>query len=184
MFRRVRASAPRVAARRNGYAGAHDWQAMVEQVATAGQTANDPRTDAERHVTINATLLYVLGGLTLFFGLVAFLATMFAAEFIDEWDPSGAGAYWTAFGGLIVLIFTLFAAVPAILAGVGLSRRQEWGRVLALVVAGLHGLWGLTLLVGNIFAILSLGYAIYAFVTLLRADVAALFRQSARGAGA
>lgn len=131
---------------------------------------------ANTHVTVNTILLFVLGGLTLLFGLIAFIATMAAGAFVDNYDGSGAAGYWTRFGGVVALVFMLFIGAPAIVAGIGLSKRQEWGRITALVVAGIHGLYGLTLLVGNFLAILNLGFAIYAFVTLLKPEVAALFR--------
>lgn len=149
------------------------------QPSPAPQARPSQGSDAEKHITINSILLFILGGLTLVFGLIAAIAAFAAGAFVDQYDSSGAAGYWTRFGGLVMLLFALIGGVPPILAGIGVSRRQEWGRILALIVAGLHGLYGLTLLSGNVTAILSLGYAVYAFISLLQPDVAALFHKQA-----
>lgn len=137
-----------------------------------GPQAGDPAS----HITINMILLYIGGGLIMFGGLVAFMATMVAGEFVSRYDDSGAAEFWINFGGTIALMSALLIGLPAILAAIGLGKRAEWGRVLALVVAGLNGLMGLTLLGGNVVAVLNIGWAVYAFITLLDARVVELFR--------
>ncbi len=152
----------------------------MTESASATTTGTDPNT----HVTVNAVLCYIGGGLMVFLGLIAFIATMAAGSFVDEFDSSGAAGYWTRFGGMIALMFMLVMGLPAIFAGIGLNKRAEWGRILALVVASFNLLIGLTLLGGNVTAIINLGWGGYAFWSLLQPDVAALFREDAGAATA
>ncbi len=77
---------------------------------------------------IGAVLMAVIGVM-----LLIFLAGigLFAAA-----DSNDATAFWVLsmialfVGGLMVLL-----ALPGLLAGIGLLRRKEWGRILALIVA-------------------------------------------------
>ncbi|MGB0653142.1 MAG: DUF7144 family membrane protein [Thermoplasmatota archaeon] len=132
--------------------------------------------DPHKHVSLNAVLLYVTGSLALFGGLVAFAATFVTAEFLDGQDQSGIAAFWVRFGGMVALSGALFLGVPALAAGVGLSRRQEWGRILALVVAGINALLGLTLFAGNVVALVNAVLAVYAFWSLTRPELIAYLR--------
>ncbi len=147
---------------------------MAEQATQNAAPVQNMPSPAEKHITLNATFLFIIGGLTLLFGFIAFIATMAAGAFVDEY--SSEAGYWTRFGGVIALVFMAFAGLPAVIAGIGVSKRQEWGRILALVVAGIQFV---TLLFGNVAALLGAAYGVYAFVTLLRSDVAELFRAQA-----
>lgn len=151
---------------------------------TESASANTTGTDPNTHVTINSILCYVGGGLIVFLGFIAFIATMAAGTFVDQFDNSGAAGYWTRFGGFVALLFMLFMGLPAILAGVGLGKRAEWGRILAFIVAAFNVLIGLTLFSGNVTAILNLAWGGYAFWSLMQPEVAALFREDAGAATA
>ena len=91
--------------------------------------------DLHTHVQILGWLRIIGAGLmaAIGLGLLLFLAGigMFAAA-----DSGEAAPFWVlsmvalCSGGLMVVL-----ALPSLLAGIGLLRRKEWGRILALIVA-------------------------------------------------
>lgn len=148
---------------------------MAEQATTTHQGG-----DPNQHVTVNSVLCYIGGGLTVFIGLFVFIATLATGAFVDQWDSSGIARFWIEFGAFVALFFTIVVGLPAILAGVGLGKRAEWGRILALVVAAVNILLGLTLLFGNFMAIINLAWGGYAFWSLMQPNVVELFRPEAQ----
>ena len=81
-------------------------------------------------VTAVAVVYYFIGGLTVLFGLAS-----------TRFGGLAGGAFGAALmvGGIVIGLIIACAGVPSIIAGYGLSRRLEWGRILALVLAGLAG---------------------------------------------
>lgn len=95
----------------------------------------------------------------LLFGLFAGVGALVSVS----GEPSGVllgGTLGAVLGGLVAL-----TALPNLFAGVGLLRRRNWGRILALVLAVLNGLkfpWGTA-------------FAVYTVWALTRDDVEDLF---------
>ncbi len=86
--------------------------------------------DKEKHITILGVLHIVRGSLVLLVGLIAF------AFFVGIGSITGDTTAMGVLGliGLIAVTFLGVLGIPSILAGIGLLKRQEWGRILALVV--------------------------------------------------
>lgn len=148
---------------------------MAEQTRDARPSAG---TDASTHLSI-------LAALTLIPGILVLLGGLFVAWGI--WFGTAAGtAMLGPFGwfipgvlesiiGIIVTV-ALVVSLPAILGGIGLMRRAEWGRVLTLVTAAGVGLFALVS-----FTLVPLAYSVYAGWVLSRDDVVALFEQAPAG---
>lgn len=147
-------------------------------MADPGEAASGhrPGLDPDTHLTIVAVLT-LLGGTAVFLGGLA------ASWWV--WAGSQAG---TAFlgpfgwfvpgilGPIVGLIFgaAVLLALPAILGGLGIVRRAEWGRVLTFVTAVGVGLFALAS-----FTLLPLAYTAYAVWVLTREPVVARFDDTA-----
>lgn len=69
--------------------------------------------------------------------------------------------------GVAIAIILLIISIPGIIAGIGLLKYQQWGRILALVVAVLH-----------LFSFpFGTALGVYAFWVLLNAEAAPLFEK-------
>ena len=86
--------------------------------------------EKEKHIAILGMLHIACGALLFIIGLFAF--AFFAGIGIFSGDPKALGILGLI--GILGAIFMSVFALPGILAGVGLLRRREWGRILALVV--------------------------------------------------
>lgn len=106
----------------------------------------------------SAALMLVIGAFALIFlaglGLFSSAASGDAAPF---WALTLAALF---IGGLMVVL-----ALPSLLAGVGLLRRKEWGRILALIV-GVFDLFNFP--IGTLIAI-------YSFYVLFQSSATAYF---------
>jgi len=121
-------------------------------------------------ITTLAVVNYVFGGFQVFCGLciAAMGGTIFGALGIDQSDPDvqmGAGIFSAIV--IVIGIVTIILGLPTLLAGYGIQKRAQWGRILTIVLAVISGFFavaqGLQLSPG---AILSGGYAIFALVIL------------------
>ncbi len=72
--------------------------------------------------------------------------------------------------GVGVAIFLLILSIPKIIAGIGLMKKQEWRRILTLIVAFLSVL--------NF--PLGTALAIYSFVILIKEETIQLFKPQAK----
>jgi hypothetical protein len=96
------------------------------------------------HIKILAILNIVMGSLTALGGLVVLLAAGSIASLImmglqDSGDAENARIAAPIVGvvGVIVGVFLLALAIPAILGGWGLLNYRSWSRVLMIVISGL-----------------------------------------------
>lgn len=118
----------------------------------------------DQHVKIVAILSIVFGALMAFLGLVVFGIIFGAGAASGEKDALlVTGTVGTAVGGLFVLL-----SLPAIIGGVGLLKRRDWGRILILIVAALSLL--------NV--PFGTAYGIYAFWVLLNDQTRMLFTRA------
>ena len=148
-------------------------------------------------VTGVAIINFVLGGLVILFGLCGFLAALVEAS--EGWRHGGglAGVGFAVF--VVIDLFVLIWAVGAIIAGVGVINRRQWGRVLTLILGGIAGVKSLLaiflmfmvmaspargpfdddrfvgLMVLMMLALLYLGYCIWTYVVLLNSRYGAEF---------
>ena len=117
-----------------------------------------------KHVDLIGILWIALGVFTFFGGFVAFWV-LFGISFIPDIGYEAPVILRTVGAG--IAIFLLVLSIPKIIAGIGLMKRQEWGRILTLIVAFLSIL--------NF--PLGTALAIYSFVILIKEETIQLFRQ-------
>ena len=86
--------------------------------------------EKEKHIAILGMLHIAWGGLVLLIGILGFV--FFAGIGLFTGDAEAMGILGLI--GILAVIFMSVIALPGILAGVGLLRRREWGRILAIVV--------------------------------------------------
>jgi hypothetical protein len=86
--------------------------------------------ERDRHVTVIAILMIARGGLLLFLGLIGFI--VLTGIGVISGDSTALGVLGLI--GLVAIIVMGFIGLPSIIAGIGLLRRKEWGRILALIV--------------------------------------------------
>ncbi len=118
----------------------------------------------EKHVNLLGILWIALGVLNFFGGFVAFFI-LFGLSFIPEIGYEAPVILRTVGAGVAIFLFIL--SIPKIIAGIGLMKKKEWGRILTLVVAFLSLL--------NF--PLGTALAIYSFVILIKDDTIKLFRE-------
>lgn len=118
----------------------------------------------DQHVKIVAILSIVFGALLAFLGLAFFGIIFGAGAASGEKDALlVTGTVGMAIGGFCVLL-----ALPAIIGGIGLLKRRDWGRILILIVAALSLL--------NV--PFGTAYGIYAFWVLLNDQTRMLFARA------
>jgi hypothetical protein len=119
----------------------------------------------EKHVSLIGILWIVWGALGVFGALIIW-GLLFGLSFIPRMGPEAPSILrWVGIGmGLFIGIL----AVPKILAGVGLLRMSEWGRVLTLVLSFLSLLE----------VPLGTALAIYSMIILMKNETIQLFRKT------
>jgi hypothetical protein len=159
------------------------------------------RPERSGAVTGVAVISFVLGGLVILFGLCGLLGALVQA---GE-GMHGPGGGFAGLGNLgfavafVILLFILLWGIGAIVAGVGVINRRQWGRVLALVLGGIAAVAGLLSLFAAVMvmatpalgpfddirvmifmiylllAMVFLGYCIWTYVVLLNSRYSAEF---------
>ncbi|MFQ6108704.1 MAG: hypothetical protein ACE5L7_04025 [Candidatus Aminicenantales bacterium] len=123
----------------------------------------------ERHVDVIGALWIAMGAIGVIFGLGTF-GVLFGVSFIP--DMGHEAPIILRVVGLSVGLFIVVLSAPEIIAGIGLLKRLEWARILALVVAFFNLL--------NIPLGTALG--VYSLVILLKEETALLFRRQPKKA--
>lgn len=89
----------------------------------------------EKHINIIGALWIVSGALGLTFALLVF-GILFGISFIPDIGYEAPIILRTV--GLGVSLFFIILSVPDIIGGIWLMKRQEWARILVLVLAFLN----------------------------------------------
>lgn len=116
----------------------------------------------DRHVHLIGILWIVYGIMGLLFAFIVFLV-LFGVSFIPDMGTIAPGIL--RLSAWIASLFFLALALPQILAGIGLMKRKEWGRILALIVSFFH----------LVSFPLGTALGIYSFVILLKPETITLF---------
>jgi hypothetical protein len=116
----------------------------------------------DRHVHLIGILWIVYGLMGLLFAFFAFLI-LFGVSFIPNMGNVAPGILRLI--AWIASLFFLVLALPQIIAGMGLMKRKEWGRILTLIVSFFH----------LISFPLGTALSIYSFVILLKPETIKLF---------
>lgn len=89
----------------------------------------------EKHVNVISVLWIVYGALGIFF---AFFIFWFFTGISYLPDMDSEGSYILRWVGICGSIFIGTLSLPEIIAGIGLMKRKEWGRIFVLVVSFLN----------------------------------------------
>ena len=116
------------------------------------------------HIQIIGILWIVLGCLSLL-GAFFLFALLFGVSFIPDMDPIAPGILRLI--GIILSSFLALLGLPKIIGGIGLLKRQEWARILVLIVSFLS-LWNIPF---------GTALGIYSIVILLNKEAAAQFQK-------
>jgi len=116
----------------------------------------------DRHVQLIGILWIVYGIMGLLFAFFVFLV-LFGVSFIPNMGVVAPGILRLV--AWIASLFFLVLALPQIIAGMGLMKRKEWGRILTLIVSFFH----------LISFPLGTALSIYSFVILLKPESVKLF---------
>jgi len=117
----------------------------------------------EKHVKLIAIFWIVYGGLGLLWAFILF-ATLIGVSFIPH--ISEEGIYILRVAGVFISGIIAIFSLPEVIAGIGLLKRKEWARILALVVSFL-----------NLIAIpLGTALGIYTLVILFNEETVELFK--------
>jgi hypothetical protein len=116
----------------------------------------------EKHIQIIGIMWIVLGGLSFLWGILIFLTLLGVSYFpeLGSQTPEILRIVGISFG-----IFLWVLSAPKIICGIGLLKRMEWARILAIVLSFLSLL--------NI--PFGTGLAIYSLVILFKDETGALF---------
>ncbi len=85
----------------------------------------------EKHINVVAALQIGLSIFNLLIALIVFTVLKVVVGFVDE--PQ-AGSILSIVADVLAIVFIIIS-VPGILAGIGLYKRKEWARILALVLS-------------------------------------------------
>lgn len=117
----------------------------------------------EKHVNVIGALWIASGALGVLGGVIVF-GVLFGISFFP--DIGGEAPFILRGVGFGVGMFLVILSAPEIIAGIGLLKRLEWARILALVVA--------------FFNLLSIPFGtvlgIYSIVILFKEETAKLFK--------
>ena len=89
----------------------------------------------EKHINLIGVLNLVFGFMGLLAGAICLV--IFAGSFVALGAIAGDPVpVWLAGGiGLVFVLIMAVAALPNLLAGYGLLKKRQWGRILAIIVA-------------------------------------------------
>jgi hypothetical protein len=86
----------------------------------------------DRHINLIGILWIVMGGLALIIGFIGFVI-LFGVSFIPDIEAEAPFILRTI-ASIAVFLFALIG-LPQIIAGIGLIKKKEWGRILTLIVS-------------------------------------------------
>ncbi len=117
----------------------------------------------EKHVNLISVLWIVYGGLGLLWALIVF-ATLIGVSFIP--DISDQAVYILRSIGIFASAVIGIFSFPEVIAGIGLLKKKEWARILAMIISFL-----------NLIAIpLGTALSIYTLVILFKDETVELFK--------
>jgi len=133
-------------------------------------------------VTIIAVLYFILAAFCVLGGVLMFVGGGFLASMMNQQGAGGsAGAGILAGLGAVAGVIVLIIAAISALVGFGLWKLKNWGRILALVFAGL-GILGALLMLLHFSPLILFGFLIRLVINglilwyLLKPEVAAAFQ--------
>ena len=85
----------------------------------------------EKHLNVVAALQIGFSVLWIVIGIVILFVLSMIGGFVDDKDAN----FVLPLIGQIVAAFLFLISVPGVIAGIGLLKRKEWGRILTLVLS-------------------------------------------------
>ena len=104
----------------------------------------------EKHLNVVAALQIGFSVLWIVIGIIILFILSMIGGFVDDKDAN----FILPLIGQIIAAFLFLISIPGVIAGIGLLKRKEWGRVLTLVLSviglmnfpigtavGIYGIW-------------------------------------------
>ena len=88
----------------------------------------------EKNINVAASLQIGLGILGIIAGIVIFVILYFVADVVNDKE---AHLILSIIGKVLAGII-IICSLPGIIAGIGLFKRKEWGRILTLIISVIH----------------------------------------------
>jgi hypothetical protein len=108
----------------------------------------------ETHLKVLAILYLVFAGLSVLLGLGILLLTGAVSGIVGTSGDTGFAIPFIRLGGTAAAVFCFVWSVPGFVVGIGLLGRQQWARILGIVMSalslmhvpfgtalGVYGLW-------------------------------------------
>ncbi len=88
----------------------------------------------EKHVNVVAALQIGLSILTIIIGAVIYIVFFLVGDFAEEQEAK----FVLSIISNVLVIFFILISIPGLIAGIGLLKRKEWARILALIISVLQ----------------------------------------------
>ncbi len=88
----------------------------------------------EKHVNVVAALQIGLSIFTIVIGVIVYIVFFLVGDFADDQE---ARVVLNIISNVLVIFFILIS-IPGLIAGIGLFKRKEWARILALIISVLE----------------------------------------------
>jgi len=85
----------------------------------------------EKHINVVAALHIGLSVLTIIIGLLLYVVLFFVGDIADDNEAQ----FVLGIIANVLIIFFMVLSIPGIIAGIGLFKRKEWARILALIIS-------------------------------------------------
>ena len=85
----------------------------------------------QKHINVVAALHIGLSILTIIIGLIIYVVLFFAGDISGDHE---AQFVLSIIANVLIIFFTILS-IPGIIAGIGLFKRKEWARILALIIS-------------------------------------------------
>lgn len=85
----------------------------------------------ERHINVIAALRIGFSILGLLIGGIIFTVLYFVGDFVDDREAETI----LAIVANVLMVVIVVLSIPGIIAGIGLFKRQEWARILTLILS-------------------------------------------------
>jgi hypothetical protein len=116
----------------------------------------------EKHLNVVAALQIGFSVLWIVIGIIILFILSMIGGFVDDKDAN----FVLPLIGQIIATFLFLISIPGVIAGIGLLKRKEWGRILTLVLS----------VIGLMNVPIGTAVGIYSIWTLVQEETISLFK--------
>jgi hypothetical protein len=116
----------------------------------------------EKHLNVVAALQIGFSVLWIVIGIIILFILSMIGGFVDDKDAN----FILPLIGQIIAAFLFLISIPGVIAGIGLLKRKEWGRILTLVLS----------VIGLMNVPVGTAVGVYSIWTLVQEETIALFK--------